>query len=278
MISSLEEKFNRAQLLEKEGQVSQALQEYEAIIDEDNRFKEAYLNLGSLYSRLDRLDDSMKWYQKALKLGEDHIIHFNIGSIHYRRGEFKKAVLALDRSRRINRDFPLSTLVMGLCFSRLRNIKAAEICFTDVLAVWPDNLAALTAMAIICYESRRYDEALTLINKIIILNSRDNRIRKLRANTLYQMNRVNEFTSEIKFIKSFSDGYANYDDFIKSIPVEIYTDKYGSINEKIRSLREKARDKSDTRSLVSLSLCHLLKGDTEIAIDYLLEARKRNLN
>ena len=57
-------------------------------------------------------------------------------------------------------------------------------------------------------------------------------------------------------------------------PVESFTDKYGTIDDKIETLNE--RIKEDANSLISLSLCHLLKGDTDTAIDYLFKSKKNS--
>jgi tetratricopeptide (TPR) repeat protein len=272
------EKFNNAVQLEKEGQYLLALDEYNSVVNENDRFREGYLNLGSLYSRMNRLDDAINCYKKALSLGADHLIYFNLGSVYYKKGNYKKAIINLDRSRRLKREFPLSTLVMGLSFSRLNNTKAAEICFRDVILISPDNTIALTALSIIYFDSGRHKESLVLVDRILVCDPKNQSIRRLRARILFQLNKVNEFANEIKHIKKSSKDFKMFDEFISSVPVDIYTDRFGSIDDKITRLRERSKDKSKTDSLISLSLCHLLKGDTDIAIDYLVEARKRAMN
>jgi len=77
---------------------------------------------------------------------------------------------------------------------------------------------------------------------------------------------------EIKIIKQKADGYRYFDEFIKSIPVDSLTDKYGTIDNKIDLLKNKTSISGD--HLISLSLCHLLKGETDTAIDYLFKFKK----
>ena len=91
------------------------------------------------------------------------------------------------------------------------------------------------------------------------------------------MNRLDESADEIKSLRSEEDDYRAYDDFIRSIPLEIYTDRYGTIEEKIASLGEKTAP-GDRDGLLSLSLCYLLTGDSERAIDLLFEAKKSIMN
>ncbi|MCP4137845.1 MAG: tetratricopeptide repeat protein [bacterium] len=271
----LTKRFKKAVQLEKDNNVPAALCEYISIIKEDKSHREAFLNLGALYSRMNRLEDAMKCYRQVLHLGEDYLTWFNIGSIHYKMGEYKKAVINLERSKTLNSNFALSSLVMGLCFSRLNNIRAAEKNFVEVLKVWPGNRVALTALAIIYYNNEKYDFSMKFLNKLLQIDPSNYKIRELKSTILYRTGNIDESAEELKNIKKVSDGYRYYDDFIQSVPVEAYDDRYGSINEKIEFLKERT---DDSDNLISLSLCHLLKGETDVAIDYLFEAKKRVLN
>lgn len=273
-MQSIEERLYRAVQVEKKGYYDKAVGEYLSIIRDKTDFKEAYLNLGALYSRMSELKKAVICYKKAISLGEDYLTFFNLGSVFYKNGDYKKAVLSLDRSRRLKRDFALSILVMGLCFSRLKNFKAAEACFLEVLAIQPANRVALTALAIIYVDNKKYTRSLELLNKIISLDTENKRVRKLKANVLYHLNRIDESASEIKYIKNYSDNFKCYDEFIQSIPIEIYTDKYGTIDKKIYSIQKSVKKAKERKSLITLSLCYILKGETDTAIDYLFEARK----
>jgi len=271
------ERFNNALRLEKEGNYIMAMHEYMAAIESDASNREAYLNLGSLYSRMNRLGEAMECYRKALELGDDYLVHFNMGSLLYKTGEYKQAVLALEKSRRQNGSFTLTLLVMGLSFSRLRNHAAAESCFARVLDLDSGNRVALTALAIIELDRKNHEHALELIDRILAADSANGSARKLRADVLYRMNRLDESASEIKSLRDEADDYRSYDDFIRSIPLEIYTDRYGTIEDKIAALGEKTTP-GDRDSLLSLSLCYLLAGDPDRAIDLLFEAKKSILN
>ena len=255
-----------------------AIETYINLVRDTGGFKEAYINLGSLHARMDQMEEAMQCYNRALEHGEDHILYFNIGSIYYKQRNFKKAIINLSRSRKLKTDFALAPLVMGLSYSRLKSSKPAENCFTDVLKIWPDNLIALTALSILHFQSGQLSDAMKFVDRILVLDNLNEGIRKLRARILHRQGRSNEYAGEIKMIKQSSKEFLLFDDFIKSIPVDVYSDKYGTIDEKIENLREKSRENPGPSNLISLSLCHLLKGDTDIAIDFLLEAEKRLIN
>lgn len=273
-MQKLLERFNFAIQLEKSGDYIAALSEYIDIIKMDKTFRDVYINLGSLYSRMNRLDEAMKSYKVALKLKEDFITYFNMGCIYYKHNDYKKAVINLEKSRQFNSNFALALQVMGLCYSRMNNIKAAEANFLDVLKIWSTNKVALTALAIIYYNSGRFDESILFLNRLLSVDPENSKIRELKYSIHYKRNEFDESKQEIKDIKKTSDGYKIYDEFIKSVPVEAYSDKYGTLDEKIDYLKANP----DRDNLISLSLCHLFKGETDTAIDYLFEVRKNFAN
>ncbi len=275
MTARVQERFDACVRLEKEGKTAEAEEAYTALIRDSGGPREAWVNLGSLYARSERLDDAMSSFERALEHGEDHLIYFNIASIHYKRRDYKRAIISLGRSKAQRNDFALASLVMGLSYSRLKNRKAAENCFRDVVKVLPGNLIALTALAILQYQSGRLQGSLKYVDRILVLDTENAGIRKLRARILYRLNRHLEYAGEIKVLKGSAEEYRLFDEFIRSIPPDVFIDRYGTLDEKMQKLREKARDKADASSMVSLSLCHMLNGDTDKAVDFLMEARRR---
>ncbi len=271
---SVVKKFNTAIQFEKDGNYSRAMEEYLAILKIDPRCREAYINLGSLYSRMNRLKHAMACYEKALSIHPDFLTYFNIGSIHYKMVNYKKAVMNLEKSKSANSKFVLSSLVLGLCYSKMDNFKAAETNFNDVLKITPQNKVALTALAILLYNRKKYGLSVQYLNTLIDLDGSNVKIRELKSYLLLKTGAIDESAEEIKSITKISDGYKYYDDFIKSVPVEAFDDKYGTIDEKIEILKDTV-DK-DKKNLISLSLCHLFKGETDNAIDYLFQYKKHS--
>lgn len=268
-------KFNRAVQFEKDGDYKSAQKEYISIITDDPTFRPAYVNLGSLYSRMNHFTESMKCYEAALSLGRDYITHFNIGCILYKIHNYQTAIQHLQQSVSLNKKFALSKLVTGLCYSRLNKLADAEKYFLDVLKIWPDNRVSLTALSIIYYNRNKFDQSLQMLNRILYLDSNNIKLRELKSDILYKIGRIDDSVKEIKIIKQKADGYRYFDEFIKSIPVDILTDKYGTIDNKIDLLKN---NNIEGNNLISLSLCHLFKGETDIAIDYLFKFKKNLLN
>ncbi len=273
---STTQKFNNAVQYEKKGDYEKAHKEYISIITLDPAFRPAYVNLGSLYSRMSFFMESMKCYEAALSLGRDYITFFNIGCILYKMNKYIAALKNLNLSVSLNNTFALSKLLSGLCHSRLNNLIDAEQNFLDVLKISPDNRVSLTALAIIYYNKKAYDRSLQMLNRILYIDGTNNKLRELKSDILLKIGRINDSVKEIKILKRYSDGYKYFDEFIKSIPVDCMTDKYGTIDTKIEALKNNKN--SNGLNLISLSLCHLFKGDTDTAIDYLFKYKKNYLD
>jgi len=90
---STADRFKNAVRLEKNGDHEKAINEYLIVIHADPKFRSAYINLGSLYSRMNRLKEAMKCYTAALSIGADYITYFNVGCIYYKTGKYIDALI-----------------------------------------------------------------------------------------------------------------------------------------------------------------------------------------
>ena len=265
-----------ARELEKHGNHSAAIRAYQGLLCNSHSDREVLLNLGGLYARIGRIDDALLSYRECLNHGEDYLLHYNLGSVYYKKGEYKKAIFHLNRSRTINAVFMPAILVMGMSYSRLRNLRAAEHNFNLVLNALPYNRTALVSLALLYAGRGDTDNALVLLDKALLHNPSSRRIRELKSALLLKAGKSDESAIEIKAISKSDKGFRYFEEFIKSVPVDVYTDKYGTLDDKIEILMEKT-DRSPS-TLISLSLCHLLKGETDTAIDFLFQAHKECLN
>ncbi|MCL1833607.1 MAG: hypothetical protein FWG49_03805 [Leptospirales bacterium] len=243
-------------------------------IIKDNPNKRAlYIELAVELTRINRFDQAIKSFNKANMLGEDYITFYNIGSLYYKKNDFKNAILALEKSKHLNNKFYMTFLLTGLCYGRLNNFKAAESNFINVITNSPENITALTALAILYFNQGKINDSLKILEKISNTNGKADSIQKIKSEILFNSGKITESANEIKNFKDSSVKFKRFNDYIKSIPVSILTDKYGTIEEKIFKLENHPSKTSG--DLISLSLCCLFSGDTDSAIDYLFEAREK---
>jgi len=135
----------------------------------------------------------------------------------------------------------------------------------------PKNTTALTALAVLYYNQGRVDDSLNIIKRIPCAKIKTDSVSKIKSDILFYSGKTVESAYEIKQFKNNSLKFQKFNNFIKSVPVTILTDKYGSIEEKIQKLENAPSKTCD--NLITLSLCHLFSGNTDSAIDYLVEAR-----
>jgi len=271
---SQKDKFTKALEYEKSGDYIMALQEYATLSHADEPFRPALINLGSLFSRMNRLDDAMNCYCLAVDMEEDYITWFNIGSIHYKKEEYKQAVIALEKAKRMNGTFILPVLVTGLAYSRLGNVKAAEKSFKDVLVSAPSNEVAMTALAILYYEAGKMNQSLDMIDRLLLLKPHHGSVRKLRSKILFNLGRIAESAHDIKQLSNEDEGYTVFNRFVRSIPVEVFDDGYGTLDVKIEQLESKAEEEKNPGDMIALSLCYLFKGETDMAVEVLYKAKE----
>jgi tetratricopeptide (TPR) repeat protein len=233
--------------------------------------RDAFIELAVRLTEMKRFDQAIKSFYKANSIKEDFITLYNIGCLYYKKADFKNAILTLEKSKLINSRFHMNFLLTGLCYGRLNNFKAAESNFINVLMTSPENTTALTSLAVLYHNQGRVDDSLKLINRLSALKSSSDAVKKIKSEILFNSGKTAESADEMKQIKNSSEKFRDFNNYVKTIPVSILTDKYGSIEEKIQKLEDtplKTRD-----NLISLSLCHLFSGNTDSAIDYLIEAR-----
>jgi tetratricopeptide (TPR) repeat protein len=269
---SNEEMFAKALNHERAGELIDAFKTYKGIIEKDASYRPALFNLGSLCSRVGEFDEALVWLRKSSAIKEDHLVWFNIGSVLYRKGDYQESVIALEKSRRMKKDFVLPVLVMGLSYSKAGKHTSAAGCFAEVLTIDPENQVALTALAILHYEKKKYNLALHYAEAALRRNGDNLSIRKLRSKILLSFGRTSESTEEFQKIIREDKAFKRFDVFMKKVPKDALADGHGTIEEKI-SLYQTNIDKAAPKDMVALSLLYLLKGDPDSAIDYLFKAK-----
>ncbi len=242
-----------------------------SIIAKNRNNRDAYLMLASELARINRFDHAIKYFLKANAIKEDYISLYNIGSLYYKKGDYKKAILALERSKKQKPDYIMSSLVTGLSYSRLNNIKAAVSNFINVLMIDPSNKTALAALSIIYHNSGKLSDSYRLLKKLSEKYPSDEKVINIKSDILYFSGDAANSLQEIKDLKNKSEKFKRYDEYIKSVPVDICNDRYGTLEDKVAKLESIEVKSSD--NLMKLSLVHLFSGNTDSAIDYLFEAR-----
>ncbi len=240
------------------------------LISKNKHIRDPYVLLAAELVKIGKIDHAIKYFHKANEIKEDYISLYNLGSLYYKKGDFKKAIFLLEKSKQYKTDYIMSSLVMGLCYSRLNNIKAAVTNFITVLMHDPSNRTALAALSIIYHNSGRFSDSHQLMKRLSEKYPSDFKIANIKSNILYYSGHISKSAQEMKALRKKSEKFKKYDEYIKSVPVDICNDRYGTLEDKVARLESTGKNSDN---LLKLSLVHLFSGNPDSAIDYLFEAR-----
>ena len=221
--------------------------------------RNSYIELGLELVKTGMTDQALLCFRKANAIREDYLSLYNAASLLYLKNDFKNAILMLEKSRKLKPDFIMTSILAGISYSRLNNFRAAETNFINTLMLDPVNRTALTALSILYHNQGRMTESFHLVGRINALYETGKSFQKLKKGLI-------KHNVSLNTVKC-----SDYNAYISSLPVSIYNDKYGTIEEKIGRLETSGQ--RDRDSLISLSLCHMFSGDTDSAIEYLFEAK-----
>ncbi|MBU2529024.1 tetratricopeptide repeat protein [bacterium] len=198
------EAYNRALLEHKKGNHSQAVKMYKKALARDNKFADAYNNLGVCYYNINLLDDAISSYQKAkmieplndavtvnlatayfkkgarvkaLNLLEDYDslgspsvrVLLMTGVIYNRIAEYQKASEALERAIEIQPSAPAYN-ELGIVYDNRGQYDRAIIMYTGAVKLNPSFYQAFNNMAIAYMAKGEYEQALNPVNKSLALN------------------------------------------------------------------------------------------------------------
>src|SRR3972149_4246379 len=83
----------------EEGLCDDGIGELKKVLEIDPKYEDAYYSLGDAYYDCNRKDDALKVWKTLLKDNpEDSIFHYNLGVIYRDKGQFKNAILELQKA------------------------------------------------------------------------------------------------------------------------------------------------------------------------------------
>lgn len=309
-MSAAKEKYNQGLQAEKEGRFQDALRNYRAAARADASFRPAFLNLGALYSRAKRPDLALGFFRRALELGSDDAIYFNLGSECYKLQNFDESEKFLKQALKLNVRLLKAHILLAYLYKNQNRLDKAEIYFKNALKIEPANRMAALGYSVTLSEAHRYAEALKIVEAFLRQQRSDEFMNNLRAGLLLKLNRTEESYNVYRKLAGESKEFVSFTDHLKAARTEAdaeYERMFSGIDDRIQErtarLREKiARRKQlmkngvmdssarkngiegamdleedlreDLKDMVDLSFLHLFNGDTEKALKFLFQARK----
>jgi len=100
----------------QQGNVAEAIAEYEVAIELDPGFAEAYVGLGNVYAREKDLERALESYERALEADPDHVkAHLGVGDVFVVLGEYDAAAFHYQIVAELDPEVPGPHAKLGMC-------------------------------------------------------------------------------------------------------------------------------------------------------------------
>jgi len=134
---------NRGFALLQEGQVNEAIADFEAALRAKPDYAYAHNNLGTALLQEGRTDEALPHFERALEIKPDYAEPYdNLGTILYQRGQLDAAISNLERAVKINPDYGDAHFNLGIALREKGEADGAISHFKRSLEIKPEDAEA----------------------------------------------------------------------------------------------------------------------------------------
>ncbi len=163
--------FKSAQEKHAEGNLSDALALYEAIIQAKPDLEEVYSNRGVVFRDLKRFEDALKSFNRAIEINQDLVeAHNNKGFVLTELGRLTEALASLDHAIHLRPDFPDAHNNRGVALRRMNRLNEALKSYNRAIALcanygepWSNRGEAFAALQQLDEATASFERALALM-------------------------------------------------------------------------------------------------------------------
>lgn len=141
-------------------------------IEQTNISKAAdFYDQGIAFQDKGQLDEAIQCYQKVINLNKNHTSAFyNLGVAFHKKGQIDKAILHYEIAIGLNQEFSDAHYNLGTAYKEKDLLDEAIICFQRVLQLKPDNAAAYYNFGNIFVAKGQLNDAMQYYQKAIEIN------------------------------------------------------------------------------------------------------------
>ena len=137
----------------------------------DPKDAESHNNLGAIYQELGRLDEAEASYIQATILQTRHTEAYNnLGNVFKDQGKFEKAINAYEKVISINPNYSEAYYNMGLTFKLLGKLEKSKACYTKAIELNPNHSRAYNNLGNVFQEKGETQEAILAYKKALLIN------------------------------------------------------------------------------------------------------------
>jgi tetratricopeptide (TPR) repeat protein len=188
--------YNRGVELHSSGFLNQAIAEYRAAIEADDRMEEAWSNLGGIYAAQKSYTKAIEAFQKALILKPDRPTTLNgFGTVLYAKGKIEDAKEKWLQATQVDPKFASAYYNMGTALEYEKKTSEAIRSFVKAIEVNPAMADAFYRVGTIFFKETHWAQAHTMLKKAVELEPDAEWVRDAKKSLNYL---DNSFNSEPK--------------------------------------------------------------------------------
>ncbi len=154
-------------MLERQGDLHGAIEQYEKAVLADPRLTEAYNRLGIIYQKAGRLDTAAEMYRRGLKADPNSaMLHNNLGFCYLAQNKLDAAERALRQALANNPAFKRARMNLGIVLARAGRLNESVVAFEQVTTT---DIAHYN-VGVICLDLGRLDEAENALERALAIN------------------------------------------------------------------------------------------------------------
>lgn len=180
------------------GQLDKARQHWDTAVKMDNAYLTAQINLANSY----RLDNPQKAEMLLRHISEENpdevLVWYDLAWLAYNQGNFQEALPLAQKAEQLAAGADAVKYLLGLISAALNDYTAAEDYFRQAEHLNADNFEAKLCLADIFSRSERFEEAESRYRRLIELNSKHFDTRNNYAEMLYRQKRLTEALEEYR--------------------------------------------------------------------------------
>ena len=179
-----------------------------SILKKDPKHNLTIKILGSIYEQQDKLDESLKMYQKSLALdNNDPEVHNNLGLVLQKQGRLQEAMLSLKKAIALKPDFIIAIYNLGNTLKEIGNLEDAEINLKRCIELKPNFMEAYINLANTQSENNHFKDAERSLKKCIELKQNFIPAHYNLGNLLKKLGRLDEAMTSYNYLLKLKPSY-----------------------------------------------------------------------
>ena len=179
-----------------------------SILKKDPKHNLTIKILGSIYEQQDKLDESLKMYQKSLALdNNDPEAHNNLGLVLQKLGRLQEAMLSLKKAIALKPDFIIAIYNLGNTLKEIGNLEDAEINLKRCIELKPNFIEAYINLANTQSENNNFKDAERSLKRCIELKQNFIPAHYNLGNLLKKLGRLDEAMTSYNYLLKLKPSY-----------------------------------------------------------------------